>query len=129
MPMDGGYVANSRITGFISNRVFSNFTLGVNGFHRMNGMLIAQGTPFGSGGSIEGARIIDLLPTICYQMGLKIPRDTDGKVLQGLFREEFLQHHAIEFSDDASDDGAESAQKSAEDEEEVIARLRALGYL
>jgi predicted AlkP superfamily phosphohydrolase/phosphomutase len=129
MPMDGGYVANSRITGFISNRVFSNFTLGVNGFHRMNGMLIAQGAPFASGGSIEGARIIDLLPTICYQMGLKIPRDVDGQVLQGLFREEFLQHHAIEFSDDAIDDMAESAQKSAEDEEEVIARLRALGYL
>jgi predicted AlkP superfamily phosphohydrolase/phosphomutase len=129
MPMDGGYVANSRITGFISNQIFSDFTLGVHGFHRMKGMLIAAGAPFGAGGAVEGARIIDLLPTILYQMGLKIPRDVDGKVLQGIFRAEFLRRHAIEFSDDATDAEVGATEKSAEDDEEVIARLRALGYL
>jgi predicted AlkP superfamily phosphohydrolase/phosphomutase len=129
MPMDNGYVANSRITGFISNKIFSDFTMGVNGFHRMTGMLIAKGPHFQAEGSLQGARIIDLLPTILYCMGLPIPEDIDGNVLRGMFREEFLQRYAVEFSDNSSNDTEGSGEKSADDEEEVIARLRALGYL
>jgi predicted AlkP superfamily phosphohydrolase/phosphomutase len=129
MPMDAGYVANSRITGFISNKVFSTYTLGITGFHRMSGMLIAKGPSLLQRAQVDGARIIDLLPTILYQMGLKIPSDVDGQVLERIFREEFLQSHAIEFSDHSMNDDMGVGQKSAEEDEEVIARLRALGYL
>jgi predicted AlkP superfamily phosphohydrolase/phosphomutase len=60
------------------------------GTHRRDGILIAYGKPFRKGIEIEGARLIDMAPTILHLMGQAAPDDMDGRVLEELFEPEFL---------------------------------------
>ena len=62
--------------------------LEMNGFHKMDGIFIAKGAGIRKGVEITGAEIIDMTPTILYMMGLPIPEDMDGKVLNNIFKSE-----------------------------------------
>jgi predicted AlkP superfamily phosphohydrolase/phosphomutase len=63
------------------------------GRHRPEGILIAVGSPFRREASIHGATICDITPTVLYLLGLPIPEDMDGCVLEGLFEPAYLQQH------------------------------------
>jgi predicted AlkP superfamily phosphohydrolase/phosphomutase len=63
------------------------------GTHRRDGILIAHGKPFRKGIEVEGARLIDMAPTILHLMGQPAPDDMDGRVLEELFEPEFLARH------------------------------------
>jgi predicted AlkP superfamily phosphohydrolase/phosphomutase len=66
------------------------------GAHRRDGILIAHGKPFRKGIEIEGARLIDMAPTILHLMGQPVPDDMDGHVLEELFEPEVLTPHPIQ---------------------------------
>jgi predicted AlkP superfamily phosphohydrolase/phosphomutase len=66
------------------------------GTHRRDGILIAHGKPFRKGIEVEGARLIDMAPTILHLMGQPAPDDMDGRVLEELFEPEFLARHPIQ---------------------------------
>ena len=66
------------------------------GSHRLDGILIARGKPFRKGIEVEGARLIDMAPTILHLMGQPVPDDMDGRVLEELFDPEFLARHPIQ---------------------------------
>jgi len=66
------------------------------GTHRRDGILIAHGKPFRKGIEVEGARLIDMAPTILHLMGQPVPDDMDGRVLEELFEPEFLARHPIQ---------------------------------
>jgi predicted AlkP superfamily phosphohydrolase/phosphomutase len=51
------------------------------GTHRMNGMFVGHGPLFPGGKRIEGARILDVAPTILEIMGVPVPGYMDGKSL------------------------------------------------
>ena len=44
----------------------------------------------------QGARLIDMAPTILHLMGEPTPEDMDGRVLEELFEPEFLARHPIQ---------------------------------
>jgi predicted AlkP superfamily phosphohydrolase/phosphomutase len=96
---------------------------GDSGCHRLHGVLIARG-PSIAKGKIEGARIIDLAPTILHLMNVPVPDDMDGRVLT----EALVSHSPIETQAAVP---ASHAQEdlTAEEAAEVEERLRALGYL
>jgi hypothetical protein len=84
--------------------------------------------------AFEGARIIDVAPTVLYLMGETIPDDMDGRVLVEALDEEFVAANPIEYEaveDDAEVEAVDSARASfTQDESELIAkRLQALGYI
>jgi predicted AlkP superfamily phosphohydrolase/phosphomutase len=115
------------MTGFSSNRwIFENSVWP--GHHCMEGILLAIGERFKKGKCIEGARLIDLAPTILHVLGNKIPSDMDGRVLTGLFDEAFLEHHPVEYRSPDEDLQA-PVPLPGEDEEDVMRRLKDLGYL
>lgn len=99
------------------------------GMHRDNGLLIASGKDIRSGVSIEGARIWDLAPTILYLMGADIPQDMDGRVLQAALTSYDPQR--LTFSQDTDDSKQPPADSvySQQQRDEVVERLKALGYL
>lgn len=101
------------------------------GNHQVNGIFLAKGNGIQKGKTISGARIIDLAPTILYLMGEKIPLHMDGRVLEGIFDSKFLSVHPKEFFHHSSEDIniINEVPLSFEDEEEIIKRLKGLGYL
>jgi len=105
------------------------------GSHRPNGLLMAMGGPFASGGAVQGASLSDLAPTILFYQGLGIPQEMEGRVLSELFNPEFLGAHAPERVHGADAQPAAAAVEAPADnytdEERAIIerRLRDLGYL
>ena len=99
------------------------------GTHRRDGILIAQGEPFKKGVQIQGARLIDMAPTILHLMGQPVPEDMDGRVLQDLFELAFIEQNPVRTGGSAEAEGRQGAQYSAEEAAIVEERLKALGYI
>ncbi|MFB3882308.1 MAG: alkaline phosphatase family protein [Armatimonadota bacterium] len=99
--------------------------------HRPDGMLIAHGPAFVSGASVEGARLVDLAPTLLHVLGEPVPEDMTGRVLEELLDPGFLRENPVRYSapDGAETPGAPTAELSPEESEEVAERLRKMGYL
>jgi predicted AlkP superfamily phosphohydrolase/phosphomutase len=99
------------------------------GSHRINGMFIASGPEIARNKEVDNARIIDVMPTILYDMGLAIPDDIDGRIMTEIFDEGFLKEHSPRFTKpDFVDKEAEDALTS-EEKGEMEERLKSLGYM
>jgi len=101
------------------------------GTHRKSGILVMRGTPFKRGARIEGARLVDMAPTLLYLMGQKVPDDMDGRVLTEAFEPEFAQRHTAQYAETSGGAVGEAENKSysAEEAAQIEARLKALGYI
>ena len=106
--------------------------------HRMDGVVMLTGGPIESGKRLEGARLVDIAPTVLYLLGLPVPTDMDGTVLKGAIRKPYLEAHPVRYADAAargdggtSTDGGDGGDGGySRDEAEVVEdRLKALGYL
>jgi predicted AlkP superfamily phosphohydrolase/phosphomutase len=76
------------LTDFGSNKVFDDL-YGTHAHHRMNGLFILRGPSVRQGEQIQGARLIDLAPTIYSLMGVPIPQDLDGQPLRQVFAPDY----------------------------------------
>ena len=101
------------------------------GTHRLHGILIAKGPQIQAGGKAEGARLVDMMPTILYLMDMEIPAGLDGRVLTELVRPEYLAAHPVRGAGGGYEGKTEgeSTPYSAEEAAEVEERLKALGYV
>lgn len=101
------------------------------GRHRPEGILLAVGAPFQQGKTVEGARIVDIAPTVLYLLGLPIPEDMDGRVLEEIFEPTYLEAHPIRKGPSVGSSGRPGAVSpySEEEEKQIAAHLRGLGYL
>ncbi|MBI3951730.1 MAG: alkaline phosphatase family protein [Acidobacteria bacterium] len=127
LPLENNYMANV-LMGFTTRKWIMNIPA-LFGNHRMDGIFIAHGKHLGRGQKTDGAQIIDVVPTVLYLMGEKIPTDMDGKVLTDLFTEEFLKSHTVEWTEPGQQEAEQMPVLSQEDEETIIERLKGLGYL
>jgi len=112
-----------------------SFFTGKSGHHREDGIFVAHGPAIRSGGSIEGARIIDLAPTILHLLDVPAPADMDGRVLHHALTQSHLAEHPLETARATEADGAVLATAvydsgySSADEEKIAERLKSLGYI
>ncbi len=107
------------------HRIITSQIRGDSGCHRRHGTLIGWGEGIRSGATVEGARIVDLAPTILHLMGLPVPDDMDGQVLDAIVS----VPHPVEYRrETVMGDGTERGL-SPEESAEVERRLRSLGYL
>ena len=99
------------------------------GTHKSKGVFIAYGPDIREGYRIEGAKIIDVAPTILHLFGTLIPTDMDGRVLLEIFKE------GSEVAERPPIYGSLGRGLSAEpglDEESrrlIMERLKRLGYI
>jgi len=99
--------------------------------HRLHGILIAKGPGIRPGAQIDGARLMDMAPTLLYLAGRKIPSDMDARVLLDLFTPDFVQANPVQYEEvkDKDQGGSEGSTYTAEDAALVEERLKALGYI
>jgi predicted AlkP superfamily phosphohydrolase/phosphomutase len=127
LPFASEYLAVNPTT-FLTGRVFID-NIGVSGFHRLDGILLACGPGLKKGVTIEGATLFDLAPTILHLMGGRVPDDMDGRVLTELYEEPFLKAHPIVYTEALAETDGEAIDLSQEDQESVLERLKGLGYI
>ncbi|HJX39513.1 MAG TPA: alkaline phosphatase family protein [Anaerolineae bacterium] len=116
------------LSDFTSPRVLEP-VYGCTGNHRMEGILAVQGRGvINEAGSAVGATIEDLAPTILYVLGVGVPPDMDGRVLEGVFTPEYLSTHPVEYGE-TKQVAPQGRGYSLEEEEELAQRLKGLGYV
>jgi predicted AlkP superfamily phosphohydrolase/phosphomutase len=127
LPRDMRYLALGN-ADFTSNK-FMVDAFGISGCHRMNGVLIASG-----GGAVKpatqasAARIEDVTPTLLYLMGRPLPDDLDGQVLTEMISSEYLNANP-RLTSQTSPEQSSEVQFLPEENEEIIERLKSLGYM
>jgi predicted AlkP superfamily phosphohydrolase/phosphomutase len=98
-------------------------SIGQTGHHTMEGIVILRGAGIPAGTHLEGANIIDIAPTVLALMGLPVPSEMDGKVLFG------METRSTGAKEQESNKAGDENPYSEEDEEQVMERLRELGYV
>ncbi len=116
----------------VAKAVFTPFTEdGVTGRHHSRGLFAAMGPHIRRGVTAQ-ASIVDIAPTILYALDLPVPRDMDGRVLEEVFTAQYRAAHPLRYEDaksSAPGSGEEAQGYSEEEEQEMLRRLRGLGYI
>jgi predicted AlkP superfamily phosphohydrolase/phosphomutase len=99
------------------------------GIHRDYGVFIASGKHLQKNKNFEGARIYDVAPTILYLLGIPIPDDMDGRVLEDAINKDYLLKNPIKKVSTVT--GTEGSPRSFDREETTAIkdRLKGLGYI
>lgn len=101
------------------------------GTHRPLGMIAIQGDKVVQGRQVE-ARVIDVAPTLMWLLGLPLPDDLDGQLLTSFVRPDILASQPlrkISAANAPAPNVVGQGWADAAEEEEVLDRLRDLGYL
>ena len=100
------------------------------GNHRLEGIFLASGPGIKKGFTVDGAEIIDLVPTILYAMDLGIPSDVDGTMLEAVFKDDYRSAHQVRIEPATGVRRiTEHDVYTADELEKIKASLTALGYL
>jgi len=74
------------------------------------------------------AHITDLAPTILYLLGLPVPQHMDGRVLTEILEPALVAHRPVERGPAVPPRAVEKPGYSEQEEQEILRRLRDLGY-
>ena len=106
--------------------------VGMSGDHRPDGVLIAAGGPIRRGVRSERRAVLnDVAPTVLALLGLPVPRDMPGRVLEELIEPDFLAAHPVRYVDtyDGLVPYGPDADVDPAQHQERLEQLRALGYV
>lgn len=103
----------------------------ISGDHHQRGVFLVKGRDIRRGQNITGTHIVDLAPTVLYQMGVQVPDGMDGKILSSIFEEVFLKSNPVSFDRDEAKENVRPDYKkyTADEKKEIEDRLKGLGYL
>ena len=98
------------------------------GDHRSDGILIASGPSFDAG-TIEGATVLDIAPTLLYLHDCPIPKVMDGDVLSNLLIKDIVNEKHIKRTDKYGRSDRDGRQWNDKEEAELEEQLESMGYL
>jgi predicted AlkP superfamily phosphohydrolase/phosphomutase len=75
------------------------------GSHQKDGVLYAYGANLKQGFKAPNAEVCDLVPTVLQSMGLPLPCEFDGRVLEALFVEDDCKHRPLTEAEHAPESG------------------------
>jgi len=101
----------------------------ISGTHAMNGIFIASGADINEGVTLPPSSIVDAAPTILYLMGVRIPKQMDGRVMKEAIAESRLSSDPPQYESDSQVADRSTKPYTAVEEEDLMRRLRQLGYL
>jgi hypothetical protein len=102
----------------------------IEGGHTLDGILLATG-PDVRRAEVQGASLVDIMPSVLHLLGLEIPPDVDGQVLTQMLTPEYMLEHPVRMGEmPARRESVEvEGAYTSEQEEEIRKQLRQLGYL
>jgi predicted AlkP superfamily phosphohydrolase/phosphomutase len=110
--------------------VSSYSSLQKSGTHHIDGILIANGPWIKNLDAFQEASITDLAPTVLYLLGETIPEDMDGRVIEEIIQDGFVDAHPIHRSSSGNQDREIGPSSYSESEEAYIKqKLQGLGYI
>jgi len=127
---EGAYLAEIQLGG---GKLFRDISWRTGtGNHRLEGILLAAGPDIRSTRDYT-TKLINVMPTILHYMGIPIPTDLDGSLIEEVFTEEFRADREPVY-EGASMAGVEDGDGdegvfSEREEGELQDRLRRLGYM
>lgn len=104
--------------------------VGQSGRHTLKGIFIAAGGPIREGTRTR-ARLYDIAPTVLALLGLPVPDDMRGRVLEEIIEPDFLERHPVR-TIDSYESYLELPRVAIPEEtpdEEALEMLRSLGYI
>lgn len=114
---------------FRSNKLFET-DIALSGTHRVEGIFALAGPGVaGRGQALPPIRIYDLAPTILYCLGVPVPDDMDGHVIEAAFAPERWQAQPAQIVPARHARSSGEFEFSDEEAKMVQNRLRDLGYL
>ena len=102
------------------------------GNHRIDGIFAIKGKGVKRNALTRDAKIIDIAPTVLYVMGLPVPMDMDGRVLEEAFLPKYLRENPVQVEKGSEEREGTSAVLevySKEESEKIAERLKNLGYM
>lgn len=102
------------------------------GTHHPEGIFIAGGPSIRKGLSLSQLSILDVTPTLLYSLSLPIPEDLEGRVPTEIFEPSLLRARPVRIGEPTQPPEPfpqRPAKEEAKEQAEVLARLKALGYL
>lgn len=102
----------------------------VEGGHTLDGILLAAG-PGVQLADVQGASLVDIMPTVLHLLGLEVPPDVDGQVLTQILSSAYMVEHPVRRGETPAQHDRALAEEAytSEQEEEIRKQLRQLGYL
>jgi predicted AlkP superfamily phosphohydrolase/phosphomutase len=101
---------------------------GDRGLHSPQGVFIARGEGIRGPAEYRGASLLDIAPTILHWLSQAVPLAMDGKVLAPIFEADWIRANPPRYAD-VDIAGQVGAGVSREATEDVLDRLKALGYI
>jgi predicted AlkP superfamily phosphohydrolase/phosphomutase len=125
---DGPYLASDAP---VATRILEPLPGGyLQGRHQPDGIFVAAGPDIRKRAQIEGARIVDVAPTVLYALGLPIPEDMDGRPLLEIFDRDYRTAQPVQYAEpELLQDVTSGPVYDEEDTLEMERRLRGLGYV
>ncbi|MCC7163456.1 MAG: alkaline phosphatase family protein [Anaerolineae bacterium] len=110
---------------FGSNNVVEP-SYGVSSSHRMNGILIAAGEAIRVNADLTPPpNLTDIAPTVLHLLGVPVPRDMDGRVMQ----EMLTARREVEYGGTSELERDRGEAYSDDEQAQVMERLQDLGYI
>jgi predicted AlkP superfamily phosphohydrolase/phosphomutase len=100
------------------------------GSHRPEGIFLARGPAVANGALLPQISVLDVTPVLLYALRIPVPEDLEGRVPPDLFDPAFVRTHPVMMGGPTlPPETFPSVAVEGEGEQEVIARLKALGYV
>jgi hypothetical protein len=103
------------------------------GTHHPDGIFMAAGPGIRRSAELGPFSIVDITPTLLHALELPLPSDLDGAVTTAAFEESWVAAHPVRYEQGVVPSFPSSLGPTpslgTEGDQEVLSRLRALGYL
>jgi predicted AlkP superfamily phosphohydrolase/phosphomutase len=112
--------------------VFASPATYESGGHRQLGILLAWGKHIVPGRAMHKAHlteIVDLAPTVLYLMGCAVPQDMDGRVITSFIESDYVSAHPVVHTSPEGAVPEDERYMTDQEEQDLIDRLKGLGYL
>jgi len=93
------------------------------------GTILGNGPAIKRGVTVPGLPLSSIAPFLFYTLGQQVPGDFEGSVPAEVLDPAWIENHPLQSGAAASDREADKPLIAPEDEEEILRRLRGLGYL